>query len=177
MRSLLLLCLVAALVGGGWGLLTRSLFSREGRWPALVILLLSLSLPAALAWNWPKHVYSAIALDAPNNSAAALAAANGVAGQFAWAVRLAVLGSVALTAGLLWRGHGAARWLAPLGPLVMAGLLWLALPLRNGIQLSAFQPDMGKAVVVTGALCLCASVCLLGFVSLAAPRSWRLETV
>ncbi|WP_261664816.1 hypothetical protein [Deinococcus sp. Marseille-Q6407] len=91
-------------------------------------------------------------------------------------MRLAVLTSVGLTAALLLgRGHWLWRWLAPLGPLVMAGLLWLALPLRNGIRLSDFQPDMAESTVMTGVFCLCASVYLAAFVYLTAPRPWWLE--
>ena len=72
--ALPIICM-AALVGGGWGLLTRSMFRGQGRWPALLLLLLSLAPPTALVWDWPQSVSSAIALDASNNSPAALAAA------------------------------------------------------------------------------------------------------
>ncbi|GHF95054.1 hypothetical protein GCM10017783_03680 [Deinococcus piscis] len=176
---LLPLLLMAALLGLAWGALAQRFWPRK-RWPAVLVLLLALILPAGVALDWSAQVKSAIALDAPHNSASAVAAAQVVAGQFAWAVKLAVAAGLGLTAALLlgrgrWGGHGWGRWLAPLGPLVMAGLLWRTLPLRNGIQLSDFQPDMAQSVVITGVLCLYGSVSLGAFVYLTAPRPWWLE--
>lgn len=169
------LLLLAGLVGLVWGALAQH-FWPQRRWPRFVALLLALALPALVALDWPAQVHSAITLDAPQNPAAAVAAAQAVAGQFEWVVRLAVLASWALTAALLLgRGRWFWRWLAPLGPLAMAGLLWQTLPLLRGIRLSDFNPDMATSLVATAVLCLCGSVMLSAFVYLTAPRPWWLE--
>ncbi|WP_261664814.1 hypothetical protein [Deinococcus sp. Marseille-Q6407] len=76
------LLLAAALLGLVWGALTQR-FWPQARWPVGVALLLALALPAWVAWDWSAQVESAIALDAPNNSDSAVAAARAVAGQFA----------------------------------------------------------------------------------------------
>ena len=170
------LLLLAALTGLGWGALAQRSWPQQ-RWTAAVALVLALALPSLLALDWPAQVQSAITLDAPENSAAAVVAARAVAGQFTWAVGLAVLAGWALTAALLLgRGRWVWwRWLSPLGPLALAGLLWQTLPLLRGIRLSFFNPDMSTSLVMTGVLCLCGSVMLSAFVYLTAPRPWWLQ--
>ena len=98
-----------------------------------------------------------------------VAVAQNQAAWFAWAVRLAVLAGLLLN--ICWLNHPHSWRQAAWGPLLLWGLLWLALGLTENIVLYDLMTDMNTAAALTFVLCLCASLGMLVFTRLVAPAN------